>query len=189
MGNPYEILGVREGASQEEIKAAYKEKVKKYHPDKYQNNPLSDLAEEKLQEINEAYDYLTKFGGATNGSGSAGQGSRAEFQQIRKDLDSGNLGRAEAGLNRVAVKNAEWVFLNGMLSYKKGWYDDAMANIQQACSMDPSNSEYKRALNTLMYQGQNYRNAATGRGYKSNEDLMCQACQCYLCADCCCDCI
>ena len=43
--DPYEVLGVRQGASEAEIKAAYKELVKKYHPDKYQNNPLSDLAD------------------------------------------------------------------------------------------------------------------------------------------------
>ena len=40
--NPYEVLGVKEGATEEEIKAAYKELVKKYHPDKYADNPLSD---------------------------------------------------------------------------------------------------------------------------------------------------
>ena len=61
--DPYEVLGVRQGASEEEIKAAYKELVKKYHPDKYQNNPLSDLAEEKLQEVNEAYDMLMEKNG------------------------------------------------------------------------------------------------------------------------------
>ena len=65
--NPYEVLGVPEGASEEEIKRAYKELVKKYHPDKYQDNPLSDLAEEKLQEINEAYDMLMKGRGSGAG--------------------------------------------------------------------------------------------------------------------------
>ena len=60
MNNPYEVLGLKPGASEAEIKAAYKELVKKYHPDKYQNNPLADLAQEKLQEINEAYDTLMK---------------------------------------------------------------------------------------------------------------------------------
>jgi molecular chaperone DnaJ len=60
MQNPYEILGIKEGASEKEIKEAYREQVKKYHPDKHQDNPLYELAEEKLREINEAYEYLMK---------------------------------------------------------------------------------------------------------------------------------
>lgn len=57
--SPYEVLGVRYGASQEEIKRAYRTLVKKYHPDNYSNHPLEDLAKEKMQEINSAYDQLT----------------------------------------------------------------------------------------------------------------------------------
>jgi molecular chaperone DnaJ len=53
--NPYKVLGVSENASQEEIRAAYLELVKKYHPDKYTDNPLKELAGEKLKEINQAY--------------------------------------------------------------------------------------------------------------------------------------
>lgn len=60
MNNPYKTLGVSENASQEEIRAAYLALVKKYHPDKYRDNPLKELANEKLKEINEAYDVLTK---------------------------------------------------------------------------------------------------------------------------------
>ncbi len=52
MNSPYEVLGVNKDASQEEIKTAYKKLVKKYHPDQYANNPLSDLAQEKIKEIN-----------------------------------------------------------------------------------------------------------------------------------------
>ena len=54
--NPYEVLGVKQGASQEEIKSAYRRLVKQYHPDQYVNNPLKDLAQEKLAEINKAYE-------------------------------------------------------------------------------------------------------------------------------------
>ena len=56
MTDPYIVLGVKPDASDEEIKRAYRELARKYHPDNYQNNPLADLAEEKMKEINEAYD-------------------------------------------------------------------------------------------------------------------------------------
>ena len=55
MKDPYEVLGVPHGASEDEIKKAYRELARKYHPDNYANNPLADLAQEKMKEINEAY--------------------------------------------------------------------------------------------------------------------------------------
>ena len=72
MINPYEVLGIKEGATTEEIKTAYRTQVKKYHPDKYQDNPLYELAEEKLQEVNEAYEMLMKDGGRNGSSYRAG---------------------------------------------------------------------------------------------------------------------
>lgn len=196
--DPYEVLGVRKGASDEEIKAAYKELVKKYHPDKYQNNPLSDLAEEKLQEVNEAYDMLMKGStGSGPGYGSGGyygqaQNNRAttpEFNQVRRNIDAGNLQGAEEILNRTQNRNAEWMFLSGMLSYRKGWYDDAVSKVQQAVAMEPNNQEYSQALGQMMNVGRGYQNTAYGRGYNSTEDAFCKALQCYCCADMCCDCM
>ena len=55
MRDPYEVLGVSRNASQEEIKKAYRELSRKYHPDSYVDNPLADLAEEKFKEVQEAY--------------------------------------------------------------------------------------------------------------------------------------
>ncbi len=195
MQNPYEVLGIKEGASQEEIKAAYREQVKKYHPDKYQDNPLQDLAEEKLQEINEAYEYLMKNSGNggsrvySNGysGGNGYQSSGTEFTEIRKMIDRGNLPGAEAALGRVKTRNAEWFFLYGMLSLRKGWYDDAVNNVQTAITMDPSNMEYRNAMNSIMSSGAGYRTQSFGRGYTSNDEL-CRLLQCYCCADALCDC-
>lgn len=198
MQNPYEVLGIKEGASQEEIKAAYREQVKKYHPDKYQDNPLQDLAEEKLQEVNEAYEYLMKNSGNggsrgySNGNaysgGNAGyQGSSPEFTEIRRMIDRNNLPGAEAALGRVKTRNAEWFFLFGMLSLRKGWYDDAVNNVQTAITMDPSNMEYRNAMNSIMSSGAGYRTQSFGRGYTSNDEL-CRLLQCYCCADALCDC-
>ncbi|HML36669.1 MAG TPA: DnaJ domain-containing protein [Bacillota bacterium] len=192
------MLGIKEGASQEEIKAAYREQVKKYHPDKYQDNPLQDLAEEKLQEINEAYEYLTKNGGGagyqshSGGAGysdSGGHGGRQspEFAEIRRMIDRGNLPGAEASLSRIKARNAEWFFLYGMISLRKGWYDEAVNNVQTAISMDPSNMEYRNAINSIMASGAGYRTQSYGRGYTSNDEL-CKLMQCYCCADALCNC-
>ncbi len=58
MKNPYDVLGVPESASDEEIKKAYRKLAKKYHPDNYTDSPLKDVASEKMKEINEAYDTI-----------------------------------------------------------------------------------------------------------------------------------
>ena len=186
--NPYEVLGVREGASQEEIKAAYKELVKKYHPDKYANNPLSDLAEEKMAEINQAYDMLMK---GSAGSGSTGGGWGYDFMQVRRDIDAGRLDAADAALNGQGSRTAEWFFLKGVIASRRGWYDEAMRNLQTACSMEPGNQEYQRHYASLANSGSMFRNQAQGRGYQnqSSDAFCCKALQCYICADCCCDCI
>ena len=184
--NPYEVLGVSENASEEEIKRAYKELVKKYHPDKYQNNPLADLAEEKLQEVNEAYDMLMKGSGAGRRGGGSGS---ADYMQVRRFIDAGNLREAERILNSTRDRSAEWFFLSGMLSYRKGWYDDAVNKMQTAVSMDPKKMEDSQAYGRIINKGGGYQNQAYGRGYRSNDDMCCQALQCYICADCCVDCI
>ncbi|MBR1993362.1 MAG: J domain-containing protein [Firmicutes bacterium] len=203
MMNPYEVLGISENASEEEIKKAYKEMVKKYHPDKYQDNPLADLAEEKLQEVNEAYDMLIKkgnsssydygFGGGSGfGGGASGGGSgRPDYMQVRRLIDANNLREAEKILNGTRDRSAEWFFLAGMVSYKKGWYDDARNKLQTASEMEPGNMEYSQAYGRIINMGGQFQNQARGRGYnqQGGDDLCCQALQCYICADCCCDCI
>ncbi len=188
MQNPYEILGVREGASQEEIKAAYRELVKKYHPDRHQDNPLYELAEEKLREINEAYEYLMR--GGESHSGSVGRGPNTsssaynpQFAEIRRSLDANNLQAAEVLLNRNMDRSAEWHFLYGVLSLKKGWYDEAVNSIQLAVQMDPSNPEYRSAMDKLAHVGTGYRTTSYNRGYNDAADQACRMCQCLCCVD------
>lgn len=184
--DPYEVLGVPRNASKEEIRAAYRELVKKYHPDRYQGNPLADLAKEKLQEINEAYDALTKgsaqasyapnsgaYGAGTgygsyeqSGYGQAGYGSYAGssplYNQIRSEINRNNIASAEQLLINAPTRDAEWFFLSGIVSYRKGYFADGLANIQKAVEMDPSNGEYRQALAQLQSAGGMYRNGGSG---------------------------
>ncbi|MCQ2430408.1 MAG: J domain-containing protein [Clostridia bacterium] len=71
MRDPYEILGVSPTATDDEVRTAYRDLARKYHPDKYRDSDLADLAEEKMKEINEAYDTVKKQR-AQGTSGSAG---------------------------------------------------------------------------------------------------------------------
>lgn len=200
MKNPYEVLGINEGASEDEIKKAYREQVKKYHPDQYQDNPLSKLAEEKLREVNEAYEYLSGKGQTAktsngwsgrsahnSGNYSGNQGGDGSFRQVRMHINGGNIGAAEAMLDNISDRNAEWFYLRGLIFMKKGWYNEAVMNIKQASNMDPSNYEYRDALNRMNTNNNMYRGNAYNRGYGASPSF-CDMCMCAWCSDSMCEC-
>lgn len=58
MMNPYQVLGISPGASDDEIKKAYRALSRKYHPDANINNPNKAQAEEKFKEVQQAYDQI-----------------------------------------------------------------------------------------------------------------------------------
>ena len=168
MNDPYQILGVPETATDEEIKKAYRDLARKYHPDNYHDNPLADLAQEKMKDINAAYEQITRErsgrGSGNSSYGSYGSGGTAYqrqqyssqsstgssvLQQVRMAINSGNLSRAEALLANYADHNAEWNFLKGAVCYRRGWMDEAKRYYQTACQMDPSNAEYQSALDFM----------------------------------------
>ncbi len=195
MKNPYEVLGIREGAGEEEIKRAYRELARKYHPDQYSNHPLSDLAQEKMKEINEAYDYLMKnkgTGGRTNQNtqqrNTWQQQSTGSYAQIRRLIENGNIIEADQLLEGIGNRNAEWYFLKGAISLKKGWYEQAYANFNRAVQMQPNNLEYRAALNNMAFRNNSYRNVGKNMGYGGGMST-CDCCTSLICADCCCECM
>jgi len=172
MNDPYQVLGISESATDEEVKRAYRELARKYHPDNYHDNPLADLAQEKMKEINAAYEEINKrrSGGGRSGYSSASSGygggwqrqygaggaSSSVLQQVRAAIQMGDLARAEALLNNTGDHNAEWNFLKGAVCYRRGWMDEAERYYETACQMDPGNLEYRRTLE-LMRNGSPYR--------------------------------
>ena len=177
MRDPYQVLGVPSTATDEEVKKAYRDLARKYHPDNYHDNPLADLAQERMKEINEAYEAVqsqrkaARAGGYSGGyqagyqSGYQSGGSR--YQRIRMAISQGNLNLAEELLNAMTDHDAEWSFLKGAICYRRGWLDEARRYYQNAVNMDPDNQEYQRALDiaegrSTAYRPDGYDNVTTG---------------------------
>ncbi len=182
MRDPYSVLGVSPSASDEEVKKAYRDLARRYHPDNYQNNPLADLAEEKMKEINEAYDTITKqrSGGAPGGYQQSYQRTTdPAYIRVRNLINAGDLNSAEQLLFEMGRKDGEWYFLSGSIAYRRGWLDEAMQNYAQAVQLDPNNMEYRQAL-AMMQRGAmgGYR----PMGYSS---AGCDPCTTYLCCSMC----
>ena len=193
MKDPYAVLGIDRNATDEQIKEAYRELARKYHPDRYSDNPLSDLAKEKMQEINEAYDSIMNSRKHRNNSGAGANYNNpsSKFADIRSYITAGRVEEAQELLDGIPMENrdAEWYFLNGTVLYRRGWFDQAYTSFATACRMDPTNAEYRTALNNAQKQtrvqyNNPYRTYGTG-----NECSGCDVCQGLICADCCCECL
>lgn len=200
MKDPYSVLGVSPSATDEEVKRAYRELARKYHPDNYHDNPLADLASEKMKEINEAYETITRSreqGGGYGAGGSAyqrqsayqqsrtGSGYNAAYSQIRAMINANNLAQAEQMLQNMSSRDAEWNYLMGSVYWRKGWMDEAARYFRTAASMDPTNVEYRNAIQYMNQGGQAYRPAGAGTMYQS--DAACNLCSNLICMDCCCE--
>ena len=196
MNDPYKVLGISPSATDDEVKEAYRGLAKKYHPDQYAESPLKDLADEKMKEINEAYDRITDMRKAGSGRGYSGaynnvnSSGRSGFNDVRGLIMSGRIADAEQILNGVPPerRNAEWYFLKGSVLYRRGWLSEAREHFSRACQMDPGNTEYQQALSQAMSQS----SGAYG-GYapnaRSGDCNTCDICSSLICADCCCECM
>lgn len=192
--SPYSVLGVSETATQDEIRAAYLALVKKYHPDRYSDGPLKELAGEKLKEINRAYELIGKRQGATQGASTATSygfekkagsttysgPSAAGFARVRSLISHNSLGAAAAILDSIHTHNAEWYYLYGIIYLRQGAYEKARDHIGRAYREEPSNNEYRNAYTTL-----HRTSAAYASSSASSSGTFCDDCSNLLCCNCC----
>ena len=193
MNDPYQILNIPPTATDEEVKRAYRDLARKYHPDNYHDNPLADLAQEKMKEINEAYDQIQKQRKASSAAsqsysygygGDSGYGNSAyggygagALNQVRMAINRGDISLAERLLSGVSDHNAEWNFLMGVVCSRRGWMDEAKRYLETAVQMDPNKSEYRSALAALTgagYRPEGFRSFHTG-SFDENACMRCCA--------------
>ena len=201
MKDPYSILGVSKNASDEEVKAAYKALVRKYHPDNYSDdNPLKELANEKMQEVNEAYDTIVRMREEaekkkTSSSKSSDYGhydARNAYAEVRRTINSRRFSDTESQLLAIpqSERTAEWHYLVSVLLMHRNRQNDAMRELEIACSMDPSNIEYQKAKEMFNNNARNYGSAYyQGAPARSSTDEACNCCANLLCMDCLCECL
>lgn len=193
MLNPYDVLEINRDATDEEVKKAYRELAKKYHPDNFKDNPLADLASEKMKTINEAYDEIQKE--RASGSPRQGNGSyynSSNFPRVRELIKSRRFSEAEIILDAVGSneRNAEWFYLKGVLMSERGWFFDAQKNFETAYNSEPGNNEYRDAFYSIKNKSNNfYSNGGYNTAKNNNAGCSgCDMCTGLLCADCLCEC-
>ena len=196
MTDPYKVLGIVQSATDEQVKDAYRKLARKYHPDNYVNNPLADLATEKMKEINEAHETIQRSRKAAGANGSyqnQNYGGNSQFADIRVMINNGRPTEAEELLDGVPVqrRDAEWYFLKGSIDLNRGWIDSALNNLNTACQKNPTNQEYRAALNRIRYQRQtSYTQGGAYQGRQGGGGMSCcDLCATIYCMDCLCNCM
>lgn len=214
MINPYQVLGISPTASDEEIKKAYRNLSRKYHPDANVNNPNRAQAEEKFKEVQQAYDQIMKekqqgegygygSGGGFYGNSSYGTGSRTSYQNEGEStrmqaaanyIRSGHYAEALNVLNDIPFgeRRARWYYYSARANQGAGNNIRAQEHAKRAVEMEPSNMEYRQYLQYLEYGGVWYTNMGSNyeRPYSSAGSwclsMLClnMFCNCCFCRPC-----
>lgn len=145
--NAYEILGLTESATAEEIEARYKELKAQYEKDRFQVGEVGEEASEKLQQLEVAYRDILAERREKDQEKSIKDDD--DYSEIQKLITDGKLDDAQAKLDARVTRDAEWHYIQSILFYKRNWFLESKRQLELACEMEPTNSRYKQSLEKL----------------------------------------
>ena len=152
MREKYEILGVSEDATIEEIEQAYKKLKRKYSEDRFLEGEIGNLAAKKLTQLENAYNEIkADIEGKQKGN----------YHNVEKAIRENNISLAQEYLDEMVTRDAHWHYLQSVVYYKKNWINESKKQLEIAMNMEPSNTKYSDAytkLNeTISYNDKQFR--------------------------------
>ena len=141
----YELLGVSENASDEEIKESYRALKKKYNEERWLDGEAGNNAARMLQRLDVAYEEIMRERRekARNTEGKSG------YEEVAELIKKGDLSAAQAALDNFNERGAEWHYLQSVVFYKKNWMNESKKQLEIAIQMDGANAKYRDAYEKL----------------------------------------
>ena len=141
--NGYEVLNIPRTATRDEIRAAYRELARRWHPDRFMPGPERDWANEKMAAINSA--YRACLSGLTDARMSVDQENDA-LRRAQALIDSGKYQTARKLLMGLGTRCAEWNYLFGWVLLNQSDVQKALIYLSVAAHQQPKSAKYARAL-------------------------------------------
>ena len=141
----YEILGVSESATDEEIRARYEELKKKYSEERFLEGEAGNEAARMLNRIDVAYNEIMTERSEKHTAENAG----SSYAKVDEYIRAGKINEAQAVLDEFNERPAEWHYLQSVVFYKKNWMNESKKQLEIALHMDSSNEKYRTAYNKL----------------------------------------
>ncbi len=141
----YDLLGVSETASDEEIRSRYEELKKKYSEDRFLEGEAGNDAAKMLGKLDVAYNEIMTERKESRGK----EDNTSAYSKVDALIREGKIAEAQAALDEFNERPAEWHYLQSVVFYKKNWVTESKKQLEIAIQMDSSNEKYRTAYNKL----------------------------------------